>query len=204
MTFRKEAQAQLKQLRNDGYELTVKLNASNASLHAELVRIERLIEKEQSALVADLLHVEAAIAQESAYNAPVTNTVSASTTSEAPVYITETAKAASRAVSAVKVINLVDRHVVTPYVVPRLRLAAAKVALMFMSALLWLIEFAENIRYDIKFYREMYTSHPELLAQVTKAGKVLIYADQYSKALTMWLIYNILPTREVEGVRVIW
>lgn len=54
LSFRSAAIATLKQLRADGYELTIKLNASNEFLHAELLRLERLIENQEELLTCQL------------------------------------------------------------------------------------------------------------------------------------------------------
>lgn len=49
-TFRSQAVATLKSLRDSGYELQTKLNASNEALHQELQRLEALLISEQAAL----------------------------------------------------------------------------------------------------------------------------------------------------------
>ena len=57
MTFRKEAQTQLKSLRDSGITLECKLNATNKELHAELQRIELLLVDEALALQEQLVDI---------------------------------------------------------------------------------------------------------------------------------------------------
>lgn len=57
-TFRTQAIATLKQLRTDGYELTIKLNASNEMLHAELTRLTYAIERQEAQLSGELQTVQ--------------------------------------------------------------------------------------------------------------------------------------------------
>lgn len=45
--FRKQAIATLKQLRSEGYKLTIQLNGSNTQLHAELMRLNNIIDAQE-------------------------------------------------------------------------------------------------------------------------------------------------------------
>lgn len=53
--FRKQAIAQLKQLRTAGYKLSIKLNASNEAMHWELTRIETELSEQAEQLKEGLL-----------------------------------------------------------------------------------------------------------------------------------------------------
>lgn len=67
MTFRKQAQAQLKSFREQGYELTCKLNASNEVLLAELRRIDELLKEEIENIKSQLETPEEALVYPSCY-----------------------------------------------------------------------------------------------------------------------------------------
>lgn len=207
MTFRKQAIATLKQLREDGYELEIKLNASNEALHAELLRLDGVLAEQEKDIQAaesddELLPVEELFTAVDriceGMEEHFDNYKAQEVTADNHKATLDTLKA--NAVVGIKAIDQVDREVITPYVVPRLRLMGAKALLVFMTGLLWLLEFTEELYYDIKYYKK----NPQLLNQVSTVAKALIYTDQYSRAAVMWLVYNIIPTVEVEGVRVIW
>lgn len=55
MTFRTQAIATLKSLREDGVTLQTKLNASNEALHAELVRIETELQTQADSIEDELI-----------------------------------------------------------------------------------------------------------------------------------------------------
>ena len=160
MTFRKQAIATLKSLREQGITLNIKLNASNQALHDELVRIDNLLMSQEDDLKEALVE---------SYAVPTEPTVPATDTR-----IKTAAKFTAQAIHTYKT----QVHPLVKELLLKTLLAVLYVTLYAIKATKYLAGVLQELRYDIKFYRQ----YPQSIRQASKLGKCLLYTYTYTKA----------------------